>query len=215
MDIRIFLKYLMTKILIADDHQIFNDGLKTILAPHFNVVSQVFHGRDVIPALLKFNPKIAVLDISFPVISGLELGKEIKKNFTELKIIYLSMYNEANFVQAAIDIGADGYLLKDSSGDDIVSAIQKIENGEQYFDKNLSQNQPNLHHNDYFVRQYSLSKREIEVISLIRQGLSSEKIAVELLVSFETIKSHRKNIFMKLGFNKIAELVQFALKYNL
>lgn len=215
MDIRIFLKFLMTKILIADDHQIFNDGLKLILSSHFNVVSQIFHGREVLAAIQKLKPQIAVLDINLPGISGLELGKEIKKSYTDKKLVFLSMYNEANFVNAAKEIDADGYLLKDSSGAEILEAIKRIENGEKYFDTKLTELKTNLHHDDYFVKQYSLSKREIEVISLVRKGLSSEEIAKSLSIGFETVRSHRKNIFVKLSINKLSDLVEFAIKYNL
>lgn len=125
------------------------------------------------------------------------------------------MYNELGFVKAAKEINANGYLLKDTNGQEILRAIKVIEDGKPFFDSRLNQNQPNLHHEDYFVKQFALSKREIEVISLIRQGCTSEQIATKLFISFETVKSHRKNIMLKLGFNRTSELVQFAVKYGL
>jgi DNA-binding NarL/FixJ family response regulator len=215
MGIRISLKSHMTKILIAEDHQIFNDGLKNILSADFEIVAQIFHGRDVLHELQQHSPQIIILDINLPGVSGLELGKTIKKDYPTLKLIYLSMYNEVSFVKAAKEIGADGYLLKDTAGKEILSAIKAIEKGETIYDNRLNQNLPNLHNEDFFVKQYSLSKRELEVISLIRQGLSSEQIATKLALSFETVRSHRKNIFLKLGFNKTSELVGFAMRYNL
>ena len=205
----------MTRILIADDHQIFNDGLKNILSAKFNVVAQIFHGNEVLFAIQKYAPKIVVLDINLPGMSGLEIGKEIKKAFPELKLLYLSMYNEPNFVKAAREISADGYMLKDSSGVEILAALQAIENGERHFDKKLNQNKPNLHQDDYFVKQFSLSKRELEVIRLINQGRSSEEIAAQLSIGFETVRSHRKNIFMKLNINKTSELIQFAIQHHI
>jgi DNA-binding NarL/FixJ family response regulator len=205
----------MTKILIAEDHQIFNDGLKTILSTDFEIVAQVFHGREVIHGIQTHCPQIVVLDINLPGISGLELGKTIKKSFSAIKLVYLSMYNEVSFVKAAKEIGADGYLLKDTAGKEILSAIKAIEKGEEFFDNRLNQSLPNLHNEDYFVKKFALSKRELEVISLVRQGLSSEQIASKLALSFETVRSHRKNIFLKLGFNKNSELVEFALNNGL
>lgn len=205
----------MKKILLADDHQIFNDGLKLILTPHFYVVSQVFHGRNVIHELQKHQPEIAVLDINLPGISGLEVGKEIKKNYSYFKLVYLSMYSEYNFIKAAKELNADGYLLKDTSSEKIIHSLIRISEGEKVFDEVLLSQNPNLHHDDYFVKQYALSKRELEVISLIRLGFSTEEISMKLFVSTETIKSHRKNIFLKLGISKVTELINFANKYNL
>ncbi|MCU0341150.1 MAG: response regulator transcription factor [Spirosomaceae bacterium] len=205
----------MTKILIAEDHQLFSDGLKALLTPHFDVVEQVFHGREVIHNIQKLLPDLVILDINLPGIDGLVLGRDIKKHFPKVKLVYLSMYNEVNFLKSAKDLNANGYLLKDSKGQEILRAIQKIILGENVFDERINQQQPNLHRDDYFVKKYALSKRELEVIGLVRQGLSSEQIAARLSVSFETVRSHRKNVLLKLRFNKTSELVEFAVKYNL
>lgn len=202
----------MTKILIADDHRLFNDGLKYTFDGLYTIVSQVFHGRDVLPEVLKHSPHLVFLDINLPGMNGLELGKILKKDFPEIKLLYLSMYNESSFIRSAKELGANGYLLKDSSGDEIVDAVKKILEGGSVF---CEIRESNLHHEDYFVKNFSLSKREVEVISLIRQGCSSEEIAKKMHLSYETIKSHRKNIFYKLNISKVSELVRFAIQFNL
>ena len=202
----------MTKILIADDHRLFNDGLKHTFSGLCTVVSQVFHGRDVIPEVLRHSPHLVFLDINLPGVNGLELGRILKKDFPQIKLLYLSMYNEDSFIKSAKELGASGYLLKDSSGDEIVDAVKKILEGASVF---CEIRERNLHHEDYFVKNFSLTKRELEVIRHIRQGRSSEEIARKMCLSFETIKSHRKNIFYKLNISKVSELVHFAIRFNL
>jgi DNA-binding NarL/FixJ family response regulator len=125
------------------------------------------------------------------------------------------MYAEQSFLKTAKEIGADGYLLKDTDSYEMVEAIKKIGEGQKVFDPRLNESQVNLHHEDHFVKQYSLSKREIEVIGFIKQSLNTEQIADKMCISYETVKSHRKNIFLKLGFNKSSELVQFAIEHGI
>lgn len=202
----------MTRILIADDHRMFNDGLKYTLGNLYTIVSQVFNGREFISEVLKHSPNLVFLDINLPGINGLELGKSLKKDFPETKLLYLSMYNEDSFINSARELGANGYLFKDFSGDQILEAAKRVLDGELLFNTKPKEN---LHHEDYFVKNFSLTKRELEVIGLIKQSYSSEEIAREMCLSFETIKSHRKNIFYKLNISKASELIAFAIKFDI
>jgi DNA-binding NarL/FixJ family response regulator len=205
----------MTTVLFAEDHKIFNDGLKATLSHSFHVVAQIFDGNDVLPAIAIHKPKIAILDINLPNKNGLDIGKEIKALHPEIKVVFLSMYAESSFIKSAKDLGAHGYFLKDWASTDIIEALKKIEKGETVFSDLLNDKKINLHHDDYFVKQFSLSKREIDVIRYIKEGKSTEDIAAELFLSFETVKSHRKNIYYKLGFSKLTELIQFANDHNI
>lgn len=203
------------KIIIVDDHKLFNEGIKRILTTDFDVVAQIYDGREAIHAVQKYNPHLVLLDINLPNRKGLEIGQELKKAFSEVKIAFLSMYSEAGFVQSAKTMNADGYILKDSESTDLIEAVNKILQGEVFYDPKLDTQKYNLHHDDYFAKTYSLSKREVEIIGFIKNGFSSEEIAQKLFLSFETVRSHRKNIYLKLGINKLSELIHFANKHNL
>ncbi len=202
----------MIKLLIADDHRLFNDGLKHIVENHYQVVSQVYLGYEVLSEIHKHTPHVVLLDINMPGQNGLDIGRAMKSDFPKVKLIFISMYNESNFIKAAKDLGADAYLLKDSGAREILDAVAKVLQGEKVFDPRLEDNCPNLHHEDYFVKNFSLSKREVEVIRHIRNGLKTEEIARKMFLSYETVKSHRKNIFFKLKITSVAELIAFAIE---
>lgn len=203
------------KIIVIDDHKLFNEGIKRILAVDFDVVAQIYDGKEAIRAVQKYNPDLVLLDINLPNRKGLEIGQEIKENFSDVKVVFLSMYSEAGFVQSAREMKADGYILKDTESEDLILAVNKILKDERYFDKKLDSEKYNLHHDDYFAKTYALSKREVEVISLVKNGYSSEEIAQKLYLSFETVRSHRKNIYLKLGINKLSDLILFANEHSL
>lgn len=198
-------------IIIADDHKLFNHGLYQLLSNDFNVIAQVFDGREVIPAVMKRTPNLIILDINLPNIKGFEIAKQLKHSFSKIKVVFITMYSEDSFVKAAKDLNADGYILKESESDFLIASLKSILEGNCVFDPKLATLQTNLHHDDFFVKEYSLSKREIEIIKLLKNGYSSVQIAEKLFVSFETIKSHKKNIYLKLKINKLTELVQFAV----
>jgi DNA-binding NarL/FixJ family response regulator len=203
------------KIIVVDDHKLFNEGIKRILATDFEVVAQIYDGKEAVHAIHKYNPDLVLLDINLPNRKGLEIGQEIKKDFQNTKVVFLSMYSEAGFIQAAKAMNADGYILKDSESTDLIEAVTKILQGEIFYDPKLDTQKYNLHHDDYFAKTYSLSKREVEIISFVKNGFSSEEIAQKLFLSFETVRSHRKNIYLKLGINKLSDLIQFANEHNL
>lgn len=202
----------MIRILIADDHELFNDGLKHMLKDEYPEIVQVFHGKSVLHEIQQKTPHLVILDINLPGSNGIDLGKIIRKDFPEIHLIFLSMYREPAFIKAAEELGARGYLFKDSGRLEILADIKRVLAKETVFVYNES---GNLHAEDYFVKNFSLSKREVEVIRLIRQGLSSEKIAETLCLSYETVKSHRKNIFFKLKINKVTDLITFSINHGI
>lgn len=203
------------KIIVVDDHKLFNEGIKRILTTDFDIVAQIYDGKEAIHAIQKYNPDLVLLDINLPNRKGLEIGQEIKKDFQNTKVVFLSMYSESGFIQAAKAMNADGYILKDSESTDLIEAVIKILQGEVFYDPKLDTQKYNLHHDDYFAKTYSLSKREVEIISFVKNGFSSEEIAQKLFLSFETVRSHRKNIYLKLGINKLSDLIHFANEHSL
>ena len=203
------------KIIVVDDHKLFNEGLNRILAIDFEILAQIYDGKEALHAVLIHKPHLVLLDINLPNKKGLEIGREIKQSFSDVKVVFLSMYSEAGFVQSAKEMKADGYILKDTESEDLISAVNKVLQGEVFYDPKLDTQKYNLHHDDYFAKTYSLSKREVEVISLVKNGFSSEEIAQKLYLSFETVRSHRKNIYLKLGINKLSDLIHFANEHSL
>jgi DNA-binding NarL/FixJ family response regulator len=201
-----------SKILIADDHVLFNDGVKNLLSESFDIVAQVYDGKQVLSAIHLNKPELVLLDINLPNINGFEIAAEIQTDFSDVKIVFLSMYNEDKFVEQAKHLNVSGYMLKHSTKEELVFAVNAAIKGEQSFDSKLIQKATNNHSDDYFVKQFSLTPREIEIIKFIRTGNSSNEIAQLLFLSEDTIKTHRKNIYYKLGINKVSELIEFAQK---
>lgn len=197
------------KILIIDDHKLLNDGLKLMLLDTFEIVGQVFNGQDVMSAIHLYSPDVILLDINLPIKNGFRVASEIKQNKTNVKIIFLSMYYECSFVEKAKFLNAEGYMLKNSTKEEIVNCIKDVMSGNIHYDAKLKLPTMNLHQHDSFVKKFAISPRELEVIELIKLGMSSTKIAKILSVSQETIKTHRKNIYFKLGVSSLVEFMNF------
>ncbi|AWV97547.1 response regulator transcription factor [Arcticibacterium luteifluviistationis] len=202
-------------LVIADDHKLFNHGIREILSYDFEILHQVFESKDLIDSLIKHSPQLVLLDINLPKIDGFELAKEIKASFKTIKVVFLSMYSEPKFIKIAKEIPVDGYLLKDSTKEELVNGLKQVLAGNIFYDKKLETDIARPHQNDEYVKLFSLSPREIEIIKLIKLGRSSNEIANRLFLSPETIRTHRKNIHFKLGLTKASELIQFAKDNNI
>ncbi len=208
----------MTKILIADDHQLFNDGIKMMLSPEDNlqIVGQVFTGKDVMDAIHRLSPDVILLDINMPHLNGLEVAAQIMKHHTSLKVIILTMYNDKKFVEDCQKMGVQGYILKNSGVDEVIEAINQVVADKKYYDPKLTKSTvSNQHEDDSFMKQFQLTKREIEIIGLIGKSNTNEEIADKLFLSIATVKTHRNNINLKLDIKKPADLVKFAIEHGL
>jgi DNA-binding NarL/FixJ family response regulator len=208
----------MTKILIADDHQLFNDGIKMMLSVEENlqIVGQVSSGKDVLDAVNRLSPNVILLDINMPHTNGLEVASQLLKVAPAVKIIILTMYNDRKFVDDCKKMGVPGYILKNSGVDEVINAIETVCADKKYYDSKLTPgHQVNRHADDSFMKRFQLTKREIEIIGLIGQSFTNEEIADKLFLSIATVKTHRNNINLKLGINKPADLVKFAVENGL
>ncbi|WP_428657209.1 response regulator [Runella sp.] len=207
-----------TKILLIDDHLIFNNGLKLLLdeQPDWKVCGQVFHPKDVFFSIQEQNPDLVVLDINLQGINGIELGKKAVSNFPNLKVIILTMYNQSKLLEEARKAGLHGYMLKDATTPELLTGLRAVLGGKTYFDRKVAdwEQTPDDPFGDDFARKLNLTFRELEIIQLVKEGLNNEQMAERLGVSFFTIKTHRKNIHFKLGINNVAELIQFAIKHG-
>lgn len=206
------------QILIADDHQLFNDGMKMMLAAEdtLQVVGQVFSGKDVLDAVHRMQPDVVLLDINMPHLNGLEVAEKLLKSYPKVRIIMLTMYSDRKFVEDCQRMGVPGYILKNSGVDEVLSAIETVLAGKRYYDPKLTKSTtPNQHADDSFQKQFQLTKREVEIIGLVGQSFTNEEMADKLFLSVATVKTHRNNINLKLGINKPADLVKFAVEHGL
>ncbi len=209
----------MIKILIADDHQLLIDGIKTTLADieDFSVVGEAGNGYNVLEQLDSgLIPDVILMDINMPKMDGLDCTKQLSKKYPDIKIIALSQYDEKRFVKRMLKNGASGYLLKDAGKDQIVAAIRAVHSGGKYFQEGLSVRliEQEIKGENISALFPKLSIRELEVLNLICNGLTSHEISEKLFISIHTVESHRANLMQKAGVNKTAGLVKWAVENN-
>ncbi|WP_020603414.1 response regulator [Spirosoma spitsbergense] len=203
------------RILLADDHALFSDGLALQLTQSdssVTVVAQVFRGSDVLPAVHECSPDIVLLDINLPAPNGIECVRQLSATFPSVKTIMLTMYAYRRFINECYDAGAAAYLLKHVRVPAILDTIRRVLAGERIFPTPPT---IDLHADDSFVVRFKLTPTEIKIIKLIRLGLSNPEIGHKLFIAVETVKSHRKNIYRKLAITNLSELINFAIEYGL
>lgn len=196
---------------IADDHAIVVDGLTEILKaqPSLKIIGKAGDGEALIELMLNRRADVVIMDINMPKMNGIQCTEWIKKNYPATKVIILTMFPEKTYVNQLIKAGADGCLLKSRGSKDLLDAIERVMSSKSYFDNVNDFLEPNNH------PVYNLSEREIEIIKLIVNGLTSGDIANKLFISEHTVKTHRKNIFKKMGVNSVSQLTTFAINNKL
>jgi len=206
-----------TRVLLIDDHHLFNDGLKSLLAaqPDLNVCGQVYTPAEVFLTIQRTKPHLILLDINLQGTSGIELGRKILADYPHIRVLMLTMYNQVKLLEETRRAGLHGYLLKDATTAELLRGIRAVLSGEGYFDTTIvPADQPDAFSDD-FAKRLNLTFREVEIIRLIRQELSNEQIADRIHISIQTIKTHRRNIYFKLGINSVVDLIQFAIRNGL
>jgi DNA-binding NarL/FixJ family response regulator len=199
------------RILLADDHLIVLEGEKTVLAERYEIVGAVSDGRGLLEAALYLKPDLVVLDVSMPLLSGIEAAARIKANLPEAKLLFFTMHSEISYLQAAFEVGAAGYVLKSAGNKELLNAVQQVLEGRIYVSADLSGYWGHLSHPDEVTKALKLSSREREVLHLIAEGQSSKEIAGILNISVKTVSFHRENIKRKLGVRTIAGLTRNAI----
>ncbi|MBK7949475.1 MAG: response regulator transcription factor [Deltaproteobacteria bacterium] len=210
----------MISIVIADDHGIVREGLRRLLEtePDFKVAGEAADGREVLERVESLAPDVVVLDITMPRLGGLETLERLRAEHPKTKVILLSVHGDPAFIQSAIALGADGYILKNGRVAEIVTAIRETIQGGSYFSPAVAREiverlrSPRPDGDDPFTL---LSGREREILHLIAEGLSAKEVAVQLDVSTKTVEAHRTSLMRKLGVRKATELVRYALRHGL
>ncbi len=209
-------------IVLADDHTIVREGLAKLLEaePNIQVVGEAENGREAVTKVEKLQPNVAIMDIAMPLLNGIEATRQIKKISPHTKVIILSMHSHDRYISELISLGASGYLLKDSTGGEIIKAISAAIKGDTYLSPSISRRVIE----DYLSlkkkssqedRYAKLSNREREVFQMIAEGQTTKEISEILCVSLSTVKTHRANIMEKLQIDNIALLIQFAIRLGI
>lgn len=203
------------KILLVDDHNLVTEGIARIINSdkNYSVIAQLTNGQDAIEYVKNNTVQIVIMDINMPGIDGIVATKEIKKIVPGIKIIGLSMLGDYGTIHKMLESGADGYLLKNISGDELFTAITQVLDGKTYLSPELQQLLLKGMRDQKNIPQ--LTKKEKEVLGFIAGGLTNKEIAAKMQIGEETIKSHRKNIMHKFNIHNTAELVRFAIEHQL
>lgn len=201
-------------IVLADDHMMFREGVKRIIeqSQDVRITGEANDGLELLDFLKKSPPDLVILDISMPNLRGLEAIKEIKRGYPQVKILVLTMHKKKEFIRQALSSGADGFLLKEDAGGELIRAVQLIRKGGKYISPLLATMMASL-----AVEQGQaeiLTIREREVLKLLAEGKRTEEIAAVLHISPHTVRRHRYNIMEKLDINNLADLLKYAISHH-
>lgn len=204
------------RVLLADDHQIMRQGLKSLLEREgFTIVAEASDGRDAVRQAAASHPDVVVLDLAMPGLNGVDAGRQITRASPGARIILLTMHRENPYVLQALDAGFSGYVLKSQAAEDLVQAIREVARGSMYLSPGISRALVNAVRSTSDRHQDPLSPREREVLQLVAEGKTTKEVASILGVSVKTAESHRTRIMEKLDIHETASLVRYAIRSGL
>ncbi len=210
------------KILIVDDHQLILNGIAEMLKPfkRFKIVGKAMDGKDAVEKAIELVPDVIFMDVSMPVMNGIEATQLIHQQKPGIKIIALTQHDENEYVMQILKAGGSGYLLKNSKKDVFENAINSVMQGKRYLSKEISDQMineillsPGRQINDQ--EEIHLTKREIEIIRKIADDMSNQEIANELNISLRTVETHRRNLMQKLKVTTVVALLKYAAKRDI
>lgn len=210
------------RVLLAEDHVLLREGLRELLerTPDIQVVAEAGNGQQAVSLARQFRPHVALMDVSMPILNGIEATRQIHAELSHTRVACLSMHADRHVLAAALSAGASGYMLKECAGDELVTAVRVVASGQVYLSPAVA---------DEVVRGYvrlqtldggcsaylKLTDREREVLQLISEGHRTAEVARKLSLSIKTICSHRAHIMQKLNLRGTAEIVKYALREGL
>jgi DNA-binding NarL/FixJ family response regulator len=204
------------RVLLADDHPLTLEGLRAFIEPHLLSVGTASDGRSLVEAALRLKPDLIIVDITMPLLNGIDAAIQIKKALPRVKVLFVTMHISPSYLEAALNAGASGYIVKSAAREELLDAIRCVINGRLYISPGIA----NAHMDQYIKHSnvattLRLSMREREVLQLIAEGRTAKEIAYILTVSVKTVAFHRENIKRKLGLRSTAELTKYALEQQL
>jgi len=205
-----------TQVLLADDHSMIRQSLKALLEKKgFQVIAEASDGQEALRSVEKSKPEVAIIDISMPILNGVDTARELKKAAPKTKVILLTQHDEDQYVTEALRAGVRGYVLKSQAADDLVHAIHEVSRGSVYLSPNISRAVIDAYLTKSEVAADPLSGRERQVLQLVGEGKSTKDIAVHLGISVKTAESHRARLMKKLDIHETASLVRYAIRHGL
>lgn len=210
----------MIEILLADDHKIVLDGLSMILDQdqEIEVVGRAYNGEEVVNFVENNSVDIIVMDINMPKMDGMEATKILKREFPDIKILILSMYNDVSYITELVKAGVNGYVLKNHGYQELTIAIKSISDGFSYFGREIAQaliGNDEIQKHKEWDESVKLTKREQEVLKRFAKGFTTKQIAKELFISNSTVETHKRNLVSKAGVSSSKELIKFAFSQGL
>jgi len=213
------------RLILADDHKVVRDGLKRMLEQQDNIelIGEAENGQEVLDLLDGVDADVILSDLNMPVMDGLELTEEVVKNHSNTKVIILTMLDEPHYIKKLMGSGAEGYLFKNSGVEEVVDAIEKVNEGNTYMSEEVTDSlaqyvikrKKSNPENTKFGMKIELTKRELEVLELIIKEYSNQEIADELYISVRTVDAHKRNLIEKTGSRNLAGLVMYAIAHEL
>ena len=207
------------KIMITDDHSMIREGLKSLLEldGDIEVIAEAENGEECLQKLLSVKPDVLLLDINMPKMNGIEVLKTLKDAKSKVKVLVLTVHNETEYLMKAVEIGINGYVLKDSESAELKKAIFTIYDGENYIQPSLipALNSKMIEKNEDEIKLESLTKRELQVLKELAVGKFNRDIAKEMEISERTVKNHISSIFKKLDVTDRTQAAVFAIRNNL
>ncbi len=206
------------RVLLADDHSLIVKGIRGLLETRYDVVGAADNGQTLVADAIRLQPDIIVLDVSMPILNGIDAARAIKRTLPSTKLVFLTMHSNAVYLRKALEAGASGYVLKSGAAEELLAAIDEARKGNTYispsFDRQVVEN---LRHTPKQPTRASsdLTDRQRQILQLVAEGRQSKEIAEILHVSVKTVEFHRSRLMAKLGARSIAELTRFAIEEGL
>lgn len=204
------------RILLADDHGLTLEGIRAVLEPHYEIAGVVMDGRALFEAALRLKPDLIVLDITMPLLNGIDAATQIRKHLPHVKVLFVTMHVSPAYLEAALSAGGTGYVVKSAVREELLEAVQSVLNGRIYVTPSLSTEQlERFREPERAAAALRLSMRERQILQFIAEGKVSREIARTLNISIKTVAFHRDNIKRKLGLRTTAELTKHAIEQGL
>jgi DNA-binding NarL/FixJ family response regulator len=208
------------KIVLAEDHTILRAGLKSLLesTQNFEVVGEADNGRDAIRRVAELKPDLIIVDLSMPGLSGIDAIREIKDRYPEIKALVLTVHCEEEYVHSSLEAGANGYVLKDATQTELITAAERVLEGRTYLSPDITEKvvnsylQANKNNQEPATRWDSVTLRERQILKLIAEGHTNKSMANYLCISVKTVEKHRANLMKKLDLHNVSALTTYALE---
>ncbi len=206
------------RILVGDDHPFILEGVRRLLEGHYDVVGSASDGKALVEAAARVAPDVVVLDVSMPILNGIDAASQIKKTLPRTRFVFLSMHSNAIYLRKAFDAGASAYVLKSGASEELLTAIEAAVKGRSYVSPSFGRDvTDSLQVRSAQARRtvIELTSRQRQILQLIAEGKQNKEIAEILDVSVKTVEFHRSSLMTKLGAHTVAELTRFAIQEGL